>query len=232
MYHALRGDPDTALDWARRAGQIDPLAASDGVRRAVHALHRRRYDEAVECAERVLSLNPAYAEGYRCLGSCLLALGRNGPRIDALRQAVKLGGPRTRGRSRTLAAALAYLGDMEEAERLLAELEQRSEDQWVSPMTHRGRLQRARPHRRCARGDRAVVRGAGLLGRRLGVEPAWTLLRGKPRFEALVAKVGISKAWRFRHQRVSQPGALYRRGKTAERLSARSGHCRTATDKT
>jgi hypothetical protein len=26
----------------------------------------------------------------------------------------------------------------------------------------------------------------------LGVEPAWTLLRGQPRFEAIVAKVGIS----------------------------------------
>ena len=192
MFHALRGDPDTGLEWARRAGQVDPLAASTSYAELFTLYTARRFEEAVECAERVLSLNPVYAEGYRCLGSCLLALGRNGPAIDALRQSVKLGGTSNAWAVGTLAAALAYLGDMEEAERLLAELEQRSEDQWVSRMTT-GVIYSA-----LGRTDDALTaiewsfdeRDCWVVG--LGVEPAWTLLRGQPRFEAIVAKIGIS----------------------------------------
>ena len=140
----------------------------------------------------MLSLNPVYAEGYRCLGSCLLALGRNGPAIDALRQSVKLGGTSNAWAVGTLAAALAYLGDTEEPERLLAELERRTEDQWVSRMTT-GVVYSA-----LGRTDDALTaieqsfeeRDCWVVG--LGVEPAWTLLRGQPRFEAIVAKVGLS----------------------------------------
>ena len=192
VYHALRGDPDTALDWARRAAQVDPLAAPTGYGELFTLYTARRFEQAVECAERVLSLNPVYAEGYRCLGSCLLALGRNGPAIDALRQAVKLGGSSNAWAVGNLAAALAYLGDTDEAERLLAGLEQRAADEWVSRMTigvvyaALGRtddamaaLERAFEERDCW-----VVA--------LDVEPAWTALRGNPRFEALVAKVAIA----------------------------------------
>ena len=192
MYHAMRGDPDTALDWARRAIKIDPLAAPASYSELFTLTISRRYQEAIECAERVLSLNPAYAEGYRALGTCLLALGQHGPGLDALRQAVKIGGGAYTWGSVNLARALANLGDLDEAERLLAELEQRARDEWVSPMTL-GVVYAA-----LGRTDDALVAIERSFEERdcwviaLAVEPAYETLRGHPRFEAIVRKVAIA----------------------------------------
>jgi adenylate cyclase len=192
MFHALRGDADTALEWARRARQVDPLAAPAGYSELFALYAARRFEQAVECAERVLSLNPGYAEGYRCLGACLLALGRNGPAIDALRQAAKLAGGPNAWAVANLASALAYLGDTDEAERLLAELEQRARDEWVSPMTI------SVVYAALGRTDDAIAALEQAFEDRdcwvvsLDVEPAWSALRGNPRFEALVTRLGIS----------------------------------------
>ena len=62
----MGGEPDTALEWARRAIQLDPLAAPAAYSELFALYSAQRYREAVECANRVLTLNPAYAEGYRC----------------------------------------------------------------------------------------------------------------------------------------------------------------------
>ena len=190
LYHAFRGDSATALDWARRGVKIDPLAAPASYGELFTLFVGRRYEEAIECAERVLSLNPAYGEGYRCLGACLLALGRTAPALDAFRQAVKIGGSYAWAVA-NLASAVAYVGNLDEAERLLAGLEKRSRDEWVSPMTlgvvyaALGRTDDALDaiERSVQEHDCWVVA--------LGVEPAYDPLRGNPRFEALVDRVGI-----------------------------------------
>ena len=139
----------------------------------------------------MLSLNPAYGEGHRCLGACLLALGQNGPALDALRQAVKVGEAYAWAVA-TLAAALAYLGDTDEAERMLADLEQRAIDDWISPMS------RGLVHAALGRTDAAIAalersieeREPWVVG--LAVEPAWDSIRGTPRFEALIAKIDFT----------------------------------------
>jgi eukaryotic-like serine/threonine-protein kinase len=190
MYHALRGDPDTALEWARRAIQVDPLAAPATYIELYALYTAQRYEQAVECAQRVLLLNPSYAEGHRCLGACLLALGQTGPALDAFHKAIALDG-RSAWLVGSLAAARAALGDTDAAERLLAELEQRANDEWISPMALAaiyaalGRYEEgvAAIERSFEERDCWVVA--------LAVEPAWASLRGNPRFEAVVAKVGI-----------------------------------------
>jgi eukaryotic-like serine/threonine-protein kinase len=190
LFHALRGDADTALEWARRGVKIDPLAAPASYGELFTLFVARRYGEAIQCAERVLQLNPAYVEGYRCLGSCLLARGHTGPGLDALRQAVKIGGSYAWAVA-NLASALAQLGNVDEAEQLLAQLETRSKAEWVSPMTL-GVVYAA-----LGRTDEALAAIERSFEQRdcwivaLGVEPAYDVLRGNPRFEAIVAKVGI-----------------------------------------
>jgi serine/threonine-protein kinase len=191
MYHSFRGDHDTALDWARRSVQVDPLAATASYSELFTLYTARRFEEAVTCADRVLMLNPSYAEGYRCLGACLLALGRTGPALDALRQAVKIGESYAWAVA-TLATSLASLGDTEEAERLLGELEARAREDWISPMS-RGVVYAA-----LGRFDDALAaleqsvdeRECWVVG--LAVEPAWDILRGHPRFEALIAKIDVT----------------------------------------
>jgi serine/threonine-protein kinase len=191
MYHTFRGDHDSALEWARRAVQVDPLAATAAYTELFTLYTARRFEEAVACAERVLSLNPAYGEGYRCLGACLLALGRNGPALDALRQAVKVGEAYAWAVA-TLASALAYLGDTDEAERLLADLETRATDEWISPMS-RGVVYAAlgRTADALSTLEQSIEeRDPWVVG--IAVEPAWDSLRGTPPFEALIAKIDFT----------------------------------------
>jgi serine/threonine-protein kinase len=192
LYHAFRGDTNTALDWARRGVKIDPLAAPTSYGELFTLFVARRYEDVVECADRVLSLNPSYSEGYRCLGASLLALGRTGPAIDALRQAVKVGGASAWAVA-NLAMALAFIGNTDEAERLLASLEQRARSEWISKMTL-GVVYAA-----LGRSDDAITAISRSIDDRdcwvvaLGVEPAYDSLRGNPRFEALVERVGIAR---------------------------------------
>ena len=192
MYHALRGDSDTAIEWARRAIKVDPLAAPAEYIELFALYTAGRFQDGVECARRVLVLNPGYAEGHRCLGACLIALGRTQEGLESIRQASLLPGP-TAWSKAYLATALARLGDIDEAERLLGELEKRREDEWISSMTFGvvyaslGRFNEALDALERSFEERAcwVVP--------LAVEPAWQPLRGHPRFEALVERLGILK---------------------------------------
>jgi len=190
MYHALRGDPDTSIEWARRAINVDPLAAPASYIELYALYTAQRFDQAIACARRVLDLNPAYAEGYRCLGACLIATGQPAAGMDAIKQAITLGTP-TAWLVASLAACRARLGDTDEAERLLAEIQSRAPDEWVSPLALAavygalGRFEEA-----CAGVEQAYEqRDPWIVS--LAVEPAWVVLRGQPRFEAVVQKVGI-----------------------------------------
>jgi tetratricopeptide (TPR) repeat protein len=190
LYHAFRGDTDIALDWARRGVKVDPLAAPASYGELFTLFVARRCAEVIECAERVLSLNPAYAEGYHCLGSCLLARGHTDAGLDALRKAVKVGGT-SAWMVANLASALAQLGNRAEAEELVASIEKRARTDYVSPMTLGvvyGAL--GRTDDALAAIERSVEqRDCWVVA--LGVEPAYDSLRGHPRFEALVEQVGL-----------------------------------------
>jgi len=91
-----------------------------------------------------------------------------------------------------LAAALAYLGDTDEAERMLADLERRAREEWVSPMTL-GVVYAA-----LGRFDDAISAIERSFEERdcwvisLAVDPAWASLRGNPGFEALVATIDVN----------------------------------------
>jgi serine/threonine-protein kinase len=190
MYHALRGDPDTSLEWARRAIRIDPLSPAASYIELYALYTAQRFPEAIEYARGVLALNPTYAEGHRCLGASLLAVGQIGPAIESLKRASELDGPST-WTSASLACAWARIGDIDEAEKILADLEGRAESEWISPMAL------AAIYAALGRVDDALTglerafeqRGCWVVS--LAVEPAWASLRGHPRFEAIVRKVGI-----------------------------------------
>jgi len=190
MYHALRGDPDTSLEWARRAIKVDPLAAPATYIELYALYTAQRFEEAIECARRVLALNPGYAEGHRCLGACFMALGQPGPALDAHKQALALTGPSAWNLA-ALAGTRARIGDTDEAERILEDLERRSSSEWISPLSLAAIYASLG---RYADAVAAVERGFDARDCwvvSLGVEPAWSVLRGEPRFEAVVAKVGI-----------------------------------------
>ena len=106
-----------------------------------------------------------------------MALGRTGPALDALRAGGGAGGPVGVDGGGARIGARAHLGDTEEAEQMLVDLQRRATEDYVSPMTIAvvyasfGRFEEA------VAAVEQVVRGSRLLGRiarrRTGVgEPA------------------------------------------------------------
>ena len=135
-----------------------------------------------------------------------MALGQPGPALDAHKQALALTGPSAWNLA-SLASARAQMGDTDEAERILGDLERRSASEWITP------LSLAAIYASLGRYDEAVaavergfeVRDCWVVA--LGVEPAWTALRGEPRFEAVVAKVGIMERHRLDFVLPTESGA-------------------------
>jgi tetratricopeptide (TPR) repeat protein len=119
-----------------------------------------------------------------------MALGQPRQALEEFRQAMTLAGP-SGWLVASLAAAHARMGDTDETERLLAEMEERSTREYVSPMAL------AAAYASLGRFADALAQLEQAFAQRdcwvvaLGVDPAWAPLRGQPRFEAIVGKVGI-----------------------------------------
>jgi serine/threonine-protein kinase len=190
MYHALRGDSDTALEWARRASTVDPLSAPASYIELYALYVAQRFEDAIACARRVISLNPGYAEAHRCLGACLVATGHTAEGLDALKLSIQFAANQG-WMIAALASTRARIGDFDEAERLLAEIEERRKEHWISPLTI------SAVHAALGRFEKAIDEIEAAIEERdcwvvaLGVDPAWSPLRGHPRFEAVVAKIGV-----------------------------------------
>ena len=193
VFHALAGDPAEALEWSRRAVRIDPLAASAHQGELLALYVTRRFAETIDCAKRVIGLNPGYGEAYRAMGMSYLYLGQAEKALASLRQAVSLPGPHawTLG---SLATALVRVGEINEAVELHEALNERATREFVSPNAH------AAIHIALGEFDEAILclergykdRDCWLVS--LAREPAWDPLRGMPAFESLIARVGLGAA--------------------------------------
>ncbi len=191
VFHALVGDPAEALRWSRLAIRIDPLAASAHHSQQLALYVARRFDDTIDCAKRVLTLNPGYTEAYRAMGMSHLYLGQKTVALEALRQAVSLPGPHDWSLG-SLAMALVQTGKLDEAMELREWLIERGTREFVSPNAH------AAVHVAVGDLDEAVrcleigfaARDCWLIA--LAREPAWDPLRSMPRFDSLIAQVGMS----------------------------------------
>jgi eukaryotic-like serine/threonine-protein kinase len=177
-----------ALAEAQRAVELDPGSVS--IRRTLGWIqyYARRLDAAQLSLERAIEMNPTADETYRVLALCQAMLARWPDAERAAREAMLLSaeGPYNRA---TLAYVLARSGQKAAAERELAKLEARARRDYVSPVSlatvHLGLenwdaaldwMERAHRERR---GWMAYLR----------VNPMFDGLRGRARFEALVAEM-------------------------------------------
>jgi DNA-binding winged helix-turn-helix (wHTH) protein/tetratricopeptide (TPR) repeat protein len=178
----LRGRLDDALREARRAQDLDPLSPHVESTVASTLRFARRYDEAMAVAEDVLRLDPTYGPAFHTLGLCYEAKGQFDRAIESY---LREGRP-----SGNLAHAYALAGRTGEARRLLAQFEER----YANTGSNAGEI--AQVYFGLREYDHAfewLQRNidAGGQATTLRVAEVWDPLRADPRFEKMLAKLGL-----------------------------------------
>src|SRR5216117_1779678 len=130
---AALGQLDRALVEGHTALELDPASVS--IRRSVGWLYyyTRRYESAVYHLRRAIAMNPTSEDTYRVLGLVLTQQGAYAEAERAFREAITLS-PELSYATAGVAHVLALQGRRREAEALLAELETRARDHYVSPV--------------------------------------------------------------------------------------------------
>jgi eukaryotic-like serine/threonine-protein kinase len=190
-FQVAMGHTELAIAEGRQAIALDPASVS--IRRSLGWLYyyARQPDLAFEQLRRAVAMNPTAEENHRLLGLTYLHVGQWDEAAAAFREA--------RAISESPALAEAGLGAVaaararpEEARAILAELEARRRDAYVSPValvmvySALGEADRAFEWL-----DRAYEERRGWLAY-LNVEPMLDSLRGDPRFRRLVERMRLA----------------------------------------
>src|SRR5467141_2956355 len=127
------GQAEQALVEAHTALELDPSSLS--IRRGLGWLYyyTRRYESAVYHLRRAIAMNPTSEDTYRILGLVLTQQGAYDEAERAFREAITLS-PELSYATAGVAHVLALRGRRREAEALLAELEARARNHYVSPV--------------------------------------------------------------------------------------------------
>ena len=181
---------EEAIAEAQRAVELDPASVS--IRRTLGWIYyyARRLDDARVHLERAIAMNPTADETYRLLALCEAMLGMFPEAERSAREAMLFSAEGLYNRA-TLAYVLARSGQRAAAERELAELEARAKREYVSPVAF------ATVNLGLENWDAALDWTEQAYRERRGwltylrVHPIFDALRGRARFEALVAKMKL-----------------------------------------
>ena len=129
---AFMGRTEEALEQVARAREADPLSAHALSEAAVALMIAGRYDEALSTCQRALELQPDMAGALWWLALIHLELGRFPEALRALR-AVPPGAVGLPLHQGTLGGTLGKTGDVKAARRVLGELHERSQHDYMPP---------------------------------------------------------------------------------------------------
>ncbi|MDQ6690685.1 MAG: tetratricopeptide repeat-containing serine/threonine-protein kinase [Gemmatimonadota bacterium] len=188
---ASQGKFDEALLEAHTAQENDPSSVS--VRRSLGYcyVYARKYEQARYHLSRAIAMNPTAEESYRIQGLILTLLGEYPEAERTLREALDLASPGSTYTKATLAYSLARGGNTSIAAQVRDELLEKRKHDYVSP------VELATVN--CGLGDveqaidwceQAAEERRGWV-MYLAVHPVVDPLRGEPRFQALVRKMGL-----------------------------------------
>jgi TolB-like protein/Tfp pilus assembly protein PilF len=180
---------DEAIALQQRAQELDPLA--ERIDRLTTLLRAGRYDQAVAETEQAVELDPDYDRARATLGWAYSLTGRKDEGLAQLDRAVSLSPANTLWLGQ-LAQMHALNGNSEKARELVAELEERAKNTYVSPYhfayayTGLGEHERALDFLEHAvdkrTGPAYSIKGSFLL----------TALHDHPRYRALLARMNLA----------------------------------------
>ena len=186
---AMLGRMDEALAEVRVAHSLDPL--SQIIREGLGYVHmlRGEYPAALDAYRQLVDLDPAFYKGYSSMGRLLSLMGRYDEAIAALEKARSLAGDAPPILS-ALGQTLARAGRTSEALQLLDELRRMSKTGWVPSacfaILHLG----LGDHEAALTHFEAAADARELAVTALKVHPMYAPLRGEPRFQALLGRIG------------------------------------------
>jgi len=191
-YLATLGRLPDAIAEVQRALQLDPLSVIVNTDLGWYLLYSERYAEAIAQFRKALDLDANSVSAHRGLGVALLRNGRPDDAIAEFTRALALSenSPMVMG---NLGAAHARAGRKAEAQKVLADLQALSDRQYV-PSSAVAMIHTALGDRQAAldRLDRAFDEHDFSLAQ-VAIAPWFKELRDEPRFQALVAKIGIPR---------------------------------------
>jgi TolB-like protein/Tfp pilus assembly protein PilF len=185
------GQFDRTIAEAKQAVELDPLSLIISADLGQDYFFARRYDEAIAQLRKTIEMDPRFYYAHWNLGEVWQLKGQLNEAIAVYRKAVELNDdPFVAG---LLGQAYARAGQREEAQKILARLNEEAKSRYVHPYSFAliylalgdkeraiDEMERAYPER-----GRDVVL--------VKVDPMLDDLRGNPRFEALVQKIFAPK---------------------------------------
>jgi serine/threonine protein kinase/tetratricopeptide (TPR) repeat protein len=179
-----------AIAEMRRAVALDPIFPKSSRWLSRFLLYAGDYAGAIAQSEKTLELDHEYFQSYLDAGSATLAQGDAEKALDWYRRGQGLDNS-VRSYDALIVRALAVLDRREEADEILARLEEESRRHYVrEEILAMGYAAMGNADRAFACLDRAVqARSAGVIY--LHLDPGYKPLREDPRFDALVKRIGL-----------------------------------------
>jgi serine/threonine protein kinase/tetratricopeptide (TPR) repeat protein len=188
----IAGRLNEAAAEAKRALELDPLALHMNAFMSMTHYFAREFDEAMDYGARTVDMDPGFYPGYFYMALAAQLQGRFVEAAAALEKARALSNNSTLITA-TLGGVHAASGNVEEARKILRELEETGGRKYVSQTsvaaihTALGAADQA-----CACLERAYQDRCTWLLRALTVDARFDPLRREPRFQELVRRAGLS----------------------------------------
>ena len=186
------GRTDEAMEWSKRARELDPLAVT-GTDLAWILFSARRYDEAIRELHATLAVRPDDALALWYLGFSLIGKGQPEDAIPPLERALSISN-RSPGVIGVLARAYGHAGRRSDALRLIDELNRRRQKGYLptAPFVQ-AYVGLANYDEAFAWFERAYQEKSNIL-QWIQVEPFPDAMRNDPRFADLIRRVGFDQA--------------------------------------
>ncbi len=182
---------EEAISASRQAKKLDPLSLFTNVSLGWAYYFARDYERAIEQGRKALELEPRFDFAYWIVGLALAQRGMMKESINALNQAVLLTGGGLTFEAH-LGYAYALSGKREEAQQVLADLEEIAKEKYVSAyyfaIIHLGLGEQELTFKWL---ERAFEERAGFLAF-IKVEPMFDPLRSDARFSTLLERMGLA----------------------------------------
>src|SRR6266550_1490858 len=186
----VNGQSDQAMTEVLTALELDPSSLSN--RRGVGwiSYYTRRYDQALYHLRRAVAMNPTSEDTYRVMGLVLMQQGGYAEAERAFREAITLS-PDLSYATAGVAHVLALSGRRREAEAMVAELEARAREHYVTPVAlciaHLGLRNVDQVFHWL---DRAYEDRRGWLTY-MKVDPIFDAVRDEPRYAAFLKRMNL-----------------------------------------
>ena len=193
IYLSITNKIDEAIAEMKRAAELEPHSTSPHIGIGRHLYFAKKFDASKEHLQYAIKLDPNSFYAHAHLGQTYIMKSMYPEAITHFKTAVMLTGEKAPGMLSGLGYAYAVSGKQKEAQKILNELIERSNQSYVPPIYIAGIYVALEDNDRAFEWlEKAYLYRSELLIY-LNIEPMFDPIRDDPRFDDLVKKVGLKK---------------------------------------